>query len=357
MTGRNSVFAAAGCPTTHKPPVNRYKGVMKSLLNCLQDWLTENRSDGSAYSLLLALTSETLKRTNSPDADQREFDAEALAPAAGGPGDFETAKRWIDRAKFERFAEARQTAIEEQFRAAGHSQALRVVRRSPRGKHRAVWFLETYTLPEDSLAPDSIDAPRSATAADEPASIRYDFTPPGQVRAAWYAKPLIGAGSFVTRSWRGLLWVALLLIPIGYLVFSVLLALGYTYSRRPLQTSDLASMLLIAVVGWVVWRIWIRPVLWLIDDRIALATELWVGWGEETAQLELALDENKRRRLQLVRYSAVCPVCAGTVELRYAQGANRRRLVGCCSEVPHEHVFTFDRILRTGRRLMSGVHD
>lgn len=129
------------------------------------------------------------------------------------------------------------------------TQALRVVRRWPRGKHRVVWFLETYTLPEDSLAPDSI------------------------------------------------------------------------------------------------------------DDRIALATELWVGWGEEIAQLELGLDENKRRRLQLVRYSAVCPVCAGTVELRYAQGANRRRLVGCCSEVPHEHVFTFDRILRTGRRLMSGVHD
>ena len=98
---------------------------MKSLLNCLQDWLTENRSDGSAYSLLLAITTETLKRTDSPDADQREFDAEALTPAAGGPGDFETAKRWIDRAKFERFAEARQAATEEHFRAVGHSKALR----------------------------------------------------------------------------------------------------------------------------------------------------------------------------------------------------------------------------------------
>lgn len=330
---------------------------MKSLLNCLQDWLTENRADGSAYLLFLALTTETLKRTDSPDPDQREFDAEALAPAAGGPDDFETAKRWIDRAKFERFAEARQTAIEEHFRAAGLAQALRVVRRSPRGKHRAVWFLDPYTLPEDSPAPDSIDTTRATAATNETASIRYAFAPPGQVRAAWYARPLIGAGSFVTRSWRGLMWVALLLVPMGYLLLSVLLALGYTYSRRPLQTADLASMLLIVVLGWVVWRIWIRPVLWLIDDRITLASELWVGWNEDIAQLELALDENKRRRLQLVRYSAVCPVCAGTVELRYAQGTNRRRLVGCCSEVPHEHVFSFDRILRTGRRLTAEARD
>ena len=74
-------------------------------------------------------------------------------------------------------------------------------------------------------------------------------------------------------------------------------------------------------------------------------------------QLEIALGENKLRRLQLVRYSAVCPVCAGTVELRYAHGANRRRPVGCCSEVPHEHVFSFDRVLRSGRRLASELHD
>ena len=324
---------------------------MKSLLNCLQDWLTKNRSDGSAYSLLSALTTETLKRADSADPDQREFDAEALAPAAGGPSDFETAKRWIDRARFERFSEARQTAIEEHFRAAGHFQALRVVRRSPRGKHRAVWYLEPYALSEDSPASDAADDPGEPAAADDAARVRYQFTPPGQVRAAWYARPLIGAGSFVTRSWRGLLWVAALLMPIGYLLFSVLLALGYSYSRRPLQTADLASMLLIAVLGWVVWRISIRPVLWLIDDRIALATELWVAWGEETAQLELALDERKRRCLQLVRYSAVCPICAGTVELRYAQGPNRRRLVGCCSEAPHEHLYSFDRILRVGQRI------
>ena len=323
---------------------------MKTLLICLQDWLQRNRTDGGAYSLLWALTAETLKRADSPDAAQREFDAAGLAPAAGGPSDFESAKRWIDRTQFERFSDARRSAIEEHFRSAGHAQALWVKRRSPRGKHRTVWYLEPYALPEDSptLAPADVSGPDDAV--EEAASIRYQFTPPGEVRAAIYAKPLLGAGSFLTRSWRGVLWIALLLIPLAYLLLSVLLILGFAYLRRPLETADLASLLLVLGLGWVVWRASIRPVVWLIDDRIVPATELWVAWGEENAQLELALDENQRRRLQLVRYSAVCPICAGTVGLRYAQNGNRRRLVGCCSEAPHDHVFSFDRILRTGQR-------
>lgn len=251
------------------------------------------------------------------------------------------------------FAAARQSTIEQHFRAAGHAQALRVVRRSPRGKHRAVWFLESYSLDDEVVETEPAGQPVPPDQAAEPLSLQYELTPPGKVRAAWYARPLIGAGSFITRSWRGLLWVAVFLIPVAYLLFSAVVAIAYMYARRPLQTSDIASMLLLTAMAWAIWRISMRPVVWLIDDRISLATELWVAWGEETAQLELSTDENNRRRLQLVRYSAVCPICAGTVELRYAQGLNRRRLLGCCNEAPHEHVFSFDRVSRAGQRIHS----
>ena len=228
-----------------------------------------------------------------------------------------------------------------------------MVRRSPRGKHRAVWLLESYALDDEVVEAEPRGQPLPPDQAGDPLTIQYEFTPPGKVRAAWYARPLIGAGSFITRSWRGLLWVAVFLIPVAYLLFSAVVAIAYMYARRPVQTSDMASMLLLAAMGWVVWRISLRPVVWLIDDRITLATELWVAWAEQTAQLELSKDENNRRRLQLVRYSAVCPICAGTIELRYAQGPNRRRLLGCCDEAPHEHVFSFDRVSRAGQRIQS----
>ena len=319
---------------------------MRELVECLQAWLADNRADGNAYALLVALAGETLKRADSADPAQREFDAEALAVAAEGPTGFEAAKRWIDRAKFEIFDAARRAEIEQHFRAAGFAQGLKVTRRSPGGKHRAHWFLEPYNLP-DLEGP--ADPEERAVPVDELQSIQYDFTAAGEIRAAWYVKLLIGTGSFVTRSWRGLLWVTVsFLLPLAYLVVIILTGLGYTSFKRPVQTSDLASMLMLGTLGWAVWRLSIRPLVWLIDDRIIPATELWVAWNEENAQIELATDEDKRRRLQLVRYSAACPICAGKIELRYSQGPNRRRLVGCCSEAPHEHVFSFDRIRRMG---------
>lgn len=327
---------------------------MRELVECLREWLATNREDAGAYLLLSALTNETLKRAGSSDPAQREFDAQQLAEAAGRPAteSFDNCKRWVDRAKLPIFCSARESAIEDHFRSSGHDRALRLGRRSPGGKHRAVWFLEAYALPD--LPAEAVNQAGGEEEAEVGLTncVRYEFAPPGTVTAAWYAKPLLGAGSFVTRSWRGLLWVAVLLVPIGYLFVSALAAMNFMYLGRPLQTSDLASLILLGVLGWMVWRLFLRPMGWLLSDRIILATEVWTAWNEETAQLELVRDKtNRRQRLQLVRYTSVCPVCAGTVELRHSQGPNRRRLIGCCSEAPHDHTFSFDRIRRIGHRI------
>jgi len=154
-----------------------------------------------------------------------------------------------------------------------------------------------------------------------------------------------------------MLWAAAFLVSVGYLLASALSVVGFTYLRRPVQTADLASLVVAAALAWFVWRTFVRPMVWLLDDRIIPATAVWVAWNEANAQVELVKDENKRRRLQLVRYTAVCPVCAGTLELRHAQGPNPRRLVGCCSETPHDHVFSFDRISRAGRRILDAPLD
>ena len=328
---------------------------MRALVGCLSDWLKSHREDAGAYSLLVALTHETLKRADSPIPSQREFDAQDLAAAAGRPeaNDFDASKRWVVGRGLETYTAARRESIEDYFRAAGHDTCLRPTRRSPGGKHRAVWYLEPYQLTDEPVEAIADHPPRSGMDGPEATTVQYEFTPPGEVKAAWYSRPLIGAGSFVTRSWRGILWAAAFLVPVAYLLASALLTLGFTYLRRPVQTADLASLIVVAVLAWFVWRMFVRPMVWLLDDRIIPATELWVAWNEANAQLELTKDELDRRRLQLVRYTAVCPVCAGTLELRYSQGPNNRRLVGCCAEAPHDHVFSFDRINRTGRRIFE----
>lgn len=61
--------------------------------------------------------------------------------------------------------------------------------------------------------------------------------------------------------------------------------------------------------------------------------------------------DRNARYIRLVRYGGVCPVCAGQIELRYGTGSEARRLFGSCSEAPQEHLFSFDRVTRLGRRV------
>lgn len=61
---------------------------MKQLVLCLIDWVDQLHASGRGPAALRALASETLKRVDSPDSDQRQFDAMDLAQAA------EPSKEW-----------------------------------------------------------------------------------------------------------------------------------------------------------------------------------------------------------------------------------------------------------------------
>jgi hypothetical protein len=61
--------------------------------------------------------------------------------------------------------------------------------------------------------------------------------------------------------------------------------------------------------------------------------------------------EGDIRYLRLVRYSATFPVCGAVIRLDDGAPERPRRLVGRGAEIPREHVFSFDRVTREGRRL------
>lgn len=121
------------------------------------------------------------------------------------------------------------------------------------------------------------------------------------------------------------------------------------FVHRPLTTSDLAFAITAMVSGWVLWTM-VRNGWWLLSDRIAPAADVLVAWKELPAQLE-CFEAGEERLIGLVRYTASCPECAAAIELRYGDGLERRRLFGCCVESPQEHVFTFDRVTRRGKRV------
>lgn len=328
---------------------------MKAKLQCFIDWLEENRADAQAWQILYALANETLKVVESADPAQREFNVQDLAQACQPERrwDFDAAKRWFTRAAVPTYLDARRSEIDVFFRARGHDQSLNVTQRKSTGKYKTQWYLSPYDLESVEFsagngASDEINPPATSTGMVAPDLI-YEFTPPGQVKLSMIGRLLLGQGAFVTRSARGLLWAALAMGSL--LTLLACLYLFWTMSRiqRPLTTSDLViAVMLIAAVG-LFWRYLVRPWVWLVEDRIVPAGELLAAWSEAPAHLDMAKDD-KHRYIRLVRYSGVCPVCAGTIELLYGRGANSRRLFGCCAEAPHDHVFTFDRVKRIGYR-------
>ncbi len=330
---------------------------MKAKLQCLIDWLEENRADAQAWQILYALASETLKRVDSLDAAQREFDVLEIAQACQPERqrDFDAAKRWFTHAGVPTYLDARRSELEAYFRARGHDQSLALTQRKSTGKYKTQWYLSPYDLESVEFsagngASDEINPPATSTGMVAPDLI-YEFTPPGQVKLSMIGRLLLGQGAFVTRSARGLLWAALAMGSL--LTLLACLYLFWTMSRiqRPLTTSDLVIAVMLIAAAGLFWRYLVRPWVWLVEDRIVPAGELLAAWSEAPAHLDMAKDD-KHRYIRLVRYGGVCPVCAGTIELLYGRGANSRRLFGCCAEAPHDHVFTFDRVTRIGYRYL-----
>jgi hypothetical protein len=122
-----------------------------------------------------------------------------------------------------------------------------------------------------------------------------------------------------------------------------------------LMTGELATMVLFSAFGYALWHLWMRPLVWLLDDRILPAPMLMAAMKEDPSHLDMP-KVGAARYIRLGRYSGVCPVCAGSIELRYGASPAHRRLFGCYSEAPQEHVFSFDRVTRKGNRVGQLSH-
>lgn len=326
------------------------------MVECFIEWVHEKRPDGNAWKILLTLAEETSKVANSVDASQREFEvlhiAEACEPET--PRDHEAAKRWFMRAEPVSALEARKVELEEYFAGHGHSRGLALLQRKTSGRYRASWYFSSYDIaptPNQHAADVALDPNQDAGA---PLSVRdsgitYDVTKPGEIQLSWLGRMVLGKGAFKTRSGRGVLWATWMFLSGVSLLSYAYLFFAMRGVNRPLQTNDLIILMALFAIAWVTWRMLLRPMIWLLEDRLILAGDLLMKFKEDSAQLDMAKDD-AHRYIRLVRYSAVCSVCAGDIELRYGHGQNQRRIFGCCSEVPTEHVFTFDRVTRMGQR-------
>ena len=95
------------------------------------------------------------------------------------------------------------------------------------------------------------------------------------------------------------------------------------------------------------WRLLAAPLSRLATDRICKANEWWAGFDYPN-QIELIRRGDRTAYVRFVRFRAMCPICGSEVEVDDGGKAFGGRLIGRCIESPREHLFSFDRVTRSG---------
>lgn len=191
---------------------------------------------------------------------------------------------------------------------------------------------------------------KSADAA--PHDITY--IPAEKLKLSWWARWLFDENQ-VAEGWGKwlLIWPTILYVALT-VAGSVFVLFVLSLSKQPVTTGDLAAMLIIILFNWPAYRS-LQQFTRLIDDRIIMASDAMLGFREFGVCLELfrpnAREVGAPKKARMIKYAAQCPVCAAQVLLDVGEPDFPRRIIGRCQESPREHVFSFDRVTRSGYRL------
>ncbi|MCA9179617.1 MAG: hypothetical protein KDB14_34410 [Planctomycetales bacterium] len=315
-------------------------------LRALATWFAQEPSDAKGWRVLNELTLRTLDRIEM-DPSARCFTTEDLCDWAvvDCSGDvWRDVKRWWD---------CRRLKVREAMRIAGSEFEPKLSREGGGGRgNKAVsmWRME----PMDDKAAAEVSAHEDDVSLAAPAPVgdvlyrRADY-PPVKV-SNWLLRRLFRDGQMnIGSSRHNILRLNLLGSTLFLLLFSLAVVVLMFIHNRAVGTRDLGLLGLIAIGGLMWWQKW-RPIIYAREDRITPLPEEWLPLKAAPAQLERKRTDGGEV-LRLVRYAATCPICGGDIHLASGAPEWRRRTVGRCADAPREHVFSFDPVLQSGKRL------
>lgn len=211
---------------------------------------------------------------------------------------------------------------------------------------QSVYYLTALPLPDD-VAQSEEPASTSRLPGD---ALHYE--PDLTLQLSRLGRWLFSEGMRWTdgKRWGFLSWNLAILLLAGFLMLATWLVT--VTSVTPLNARDLLLLAILFVAPWATLK-HLEQSFQLFDDRITLASELLLAWREAGATIEIIRSERDEipNTILVRRYTATCPVCGSMVKLDKGEPDFPRRIVGRCIESPREHVFSFDRVTRSGTPL------
>jgi len=326
---------------------------MREIIQCLLDWLNQEPSDEKSHRILRALAMESLKKADFEE-HKRSFTAEELVAAASEEPEPIDSKKWLDWLNISgKYWPAREPQIIQLAKLNGLQAYPKPERKSTKGGpgNRTTFYIKAVPLPE-SQADDELNESITPIANTRIDHVYYDLAAHGSVTPAWIVNWLFRHGQIVLKTWHAYLIVGWMTI-VGLFALALSLICWVTLNvPKPFTSGDLTLFITAFIFPYAFWIGLLKPWVRLFEDRIVFAHDLFVKFTEKPAQFEL-LRDGDLRLIRLVRYTATCPLCGATLYLEDGAPDYRRRLVGRCYDSPREHVYSFDRVTRKGRLLIS----
>lgn len=318
---------------------------LKGAASCLQEYLKLHEGSGRHYRVLAFMASETIKRIE--QSKPTEFNNLDLQEAVlGRIGD--DASAWLSpiwkkittgllpsiQDSLEGFAIAKDYTV---YPWVGKTES------AGGSGNVALYFLTAREVTSEERVYGEL-----LPTAD------IHYLPAVKITPSWWAKWLFDQ-NYSANGWRKLLYILTPMIwVIAIILFADILWILLSRIKPPLTPQDV--ILLLTVIGALFYCRYVFRRLWaFMEDRIMLAPNHLVSIGEFGVCVELHKenfkDKSSPRILRLVKYLAECPICGAEVLIDKGEPDFPRRLIGRCQESPMEHIFSFDRITKTGNKL------
>jgi hypothetical protein len=336
---------------------------MKDVIECLIAWLDYKPGTSKANRILRALANESLQKAELDlTGSQRRFDSLDLAVAAGekvknpkNEADDGTLKNttdateWIDWSRtVQKYWKTREFEIIDFARKRNLTHYPKPIRISTDGGPDPVTYqLIAELIPSANSNQDqSTDTGSGATGKR---LVEYDQSANanGEIRLSWIARFWFPEAQIKLKTWLVRTIIAILIVIWLSSVLFAYFAFLSLLVPNPVTTHTLITLLSIIIVPYSVWFWLIKPCGRLFDERIVISPDWLVGFHEDSTQLELYKDDD-RRMIRLVRYSAPCPICGATLNLDRGEPDYPHRLVGRCYDSPREHIVSFDPATKKG---------
>jgi hypothetical protein len=249
--------------------------------------------------------------------------------------------RWLPRKQLQTWWDSREELRTNDLIAAGLLLRPKLVIQAGGGRGNP----NRYSLEFESI-------PQSTPIDADPGNVSGVTYSRRQLKGSLLYRWLLPGHPVRLQSWRGFALVLGFVVSVLAVLAVWLLFLAVLRSPGPVTSTQVTFALLAVMVTGIVFftgRPWLR----LPDNRLIIAPDVVLPWAEPFGQLQLVRERGGKRTgwLNLVRYSASCPVCAGTIELTEGRRDFPGRIIGRCRESPLEHVYSFDPVSLSGRAL------